>query len=103
MTRARTATKFTGIEAAPKAAEEPAAYRCHRRNIMRLRPFVSTVFVLALAAPLIAQEWVEFASRDDRFTCLFPTQPKVTTTTYLSQHEAELPARIYTAEQGRSK
>lgn len=70
---------------------------------MRLTPLLSTVFVLALAAPLFAQEWVEFASRDDRFTCLFPTQPKVTNTTYLSQHEAALPARIYTSEQGRSK
>lgn len=70
---------------------------------MRLRPLVSTVFVLALAAPLFAQEWVEFASREDRFTCLFPTQPKVTTGTYVSQHEADLPMRVYSSEQGRSK
>ena len=70
---------------------------------MRLRPIVSTVFVFALTAPLFAQEWVEFASREDRFTCLFPSQPKVTTGTYLSQHEAELPMRVYSAEQGRSK
>ena len=70
---------------------------------MRLRPLISTVFVLVLAAPLFAQEWVEFASREDRFTCLFPTQPKVTTGTYLSQHEADLPMRVYSAEQGRNK
>ena len=70
---------------------------------MRLRPFVLTVFVLLFAGSLFAQEWVEFASREDRFTCLFPTQPKVANTTYLSQHEAELPARDYSAEQGRSK
>ena len=70
---------------------------------MRLTTFVTTGLVLAVTAPLFAQEWVEFASREDRFTCLFPTQPKVTETTYLSQHEANLPARIYSAEQGKSR
>ena len=70
---------------------------------MRLTTLITTGLALAVAAPLFAQEWVEFASREDRFTCLFPTQPKVTETTYLSQHEANLPARIYTAEQGKSR
>src|SRR5437868_4749336 len=70
---------------------------------MRLTPLISTALILAVSGPLFAQEWVEFASREDRFTCNFPTQPKVTTTTYLSQHEAELPARIYSAEQGKSR
>ena len=69
---------------------------------MRLTPLISTALALSVAAPLFAQEWVEFASRDDRFTCLFPTQPKVTETTYQSQHETNLPARVYTAAQGQS-
>src|SRR5579864_3635317 len=71
-------------------------------NIMRLMPLISTALVLSVSAPLFAQEWVEFASREDRFTCLFPVQPKVTETTYMSQHEANLPARVYTASQGKS-
>ncbi len=70
---------------------------------MRLTPVISMAVALSVAAPLFAQEWVEFASREDRFTCLFPTQPKVTETTYLSQHEANLPARIYSAEEGQSR
>lgn len=70
---------------------------------MRLTPTISMAVALSVAAPLFAQEWVEFASREDRFTCLFPTQPKVTETTYLSQHEANLPARIYSAEEGQSR
>lgn len=70
---------------------------------MRLTPIISMAVALSVAAPLFAQEWVEFASREDRFTCLFPTQPKVTETTYLSQHEANLPARIYSAEEGQSR
>jgi len=69
---------------------------------MRLMPLISTALVLSVSAPLFAQEWVEFASREDRFTCLFPVQPKVTETTYMSQHEANLPARVYTAAQGKS-
>jgi hypothetical protein len=70
---------------------------------MRLMPPIAMAVALAVAAPIFAQEWVEFASREDRFTCLFPTQPTVTQTTYLSQHEANLPARIYTMTQGQSK
>jgi hypothetical protein len=70
---------------------------------MRLMPLVSTVLVLSASAPLFAQEWVEFANREDRFTCLFPTQPKVTETTFLAQHEADLPTRVYTATQGQSR
>lgn len=64
---------------------------------------VSTALVLSIAAPLCAQEWIEFASRDDRFTCNFPTQPKVTQTTYKSEHGADLPARVYSAAQGQSR
>ena len=70
---------------------------------MRPTPLIAMAVALAVAAPLFAQEWVEFASREDRFTCLFPTQPQVTDTTYLSQHEANLPARIYSATEGQSK
>src|SRR5260370_1182909 len=71
--------------------------------VMRLMPFVSTAFVLSVAGSLFAQEWVEYANREDRFTCNFPIQPKITETTYLSQHEANLPARVYSASQGQSR
>ena len=70
---------------------------------MRLTPLISATLAIAVASPLFAQEWIEFASREDRFTCNFPTQPKVTETTYRSQHEADLPARIYSASQGQSR
>ncbi len=70
---------------------------------MRGKPLIFTASLLTICGSLLAQEWVEFASREDRFTCLFPTQPKITETTYLSQHEANLPARSYSAAQGQSK
>lgn len=70
---------------------------------MRLTPWIATTLALCIAAPVFAQEWIEFASREDRFTCNFPSQPKVTETTYRSQYEADLPTRVYSATQGQSR
>jgi len=67
------------------------------------RIFISTALVLFTSASVFAQEWIEFSNREDRFTCNFPTQPKVTQITYRSLHEADLPARVYTATQGQSR
>jgi len=70
---------------------------------MRLIPAVATVLMLSLPTAALAQEWVEFASREDRFTCNFPAQPKLTTMTFTSEYGAELPARVYTANTATSK
>jgi len=70
---------------------------------MRLMPLISTVLMFSISGPLFAQEWVEFANRDDRFTCLFPSQPKVTETTYRSEYGADLPAHVYSVTQGESR
>ena len=64
---------------------------------------MSTALVLSTSGAAIAQEWIEFASRDDRFTCNFPSQPKVTETTYRTEHGADLPAHTYSAAQGQSR
>jgi len=60
---------------------------------------------MALVIPgvLFAQEWIEYANRVDRFTCNFPSAPKVMQTTYRSEHGAELPARVYSATEGQNK
>jgi hypothetical protein len=74
---------------------------------MSVRPLISTALFLSVCGPFLAQvfaqEWIEFASREDRFTCNFPAQPKITQTIYRSQHEADLPARVYSASQGQSR
>ena len=70
---------------------------------MRLMPLISAALVLSISGPSFAQEWIEFASREDRFTCNFPSQPKVTETTYRSEHGADLSARVYSATQGQSR
>jgi hypothetical protein len=70
--------------------------------MMRLT-LMSTAVVLSISGALSAQDWHEFANREDRFTCNFPSQPKVTETTYRSEHGADLPARVYSAVQGQSR
>ena len=70
---------------------------------MLQRTVVSAALALLVSGPLVAQDWIEFASREDRFTCNFPGPPKITETTYRSQHEADLPARIYSTAQGKSR
>jgi hypothetical protein len=70
---------------------------------IRLMPLVSAAVVLFLSGPSVAQEWVEFSSQEERFTCLFPTQPAITTIAWQSEYEAILPARVYSAAQGQSR
>lgn len=70
---------------------------------MRLSPLASAAVVLSLSGVSFGQEWIEFANREDRFTCNFPNPPKVTQITYQSEHGADLPARVYSAAQGQSR
>jgi hypothetical protein len=70
---------------------------------MRLMPLISAALVVAASGPSFAQEWIEFANRQDRFTCNFPSQPNVTETIYRSERGADLPMRVYSAAQGQSR
>lgn len=70
-------------------------------GIMRLTSLMSASLVVTLSGPALAQEWIDFASQEDRFTCNFPVQPKVTQTTYRSQFGADLPAHVYSADAGK--
>ena len=68
-----------------------------------MRQILSSVALLfAITGMVFAQEWDEFASKEDRFTCNFPGAPKITAITWRSEHGAELPARAYSAAQGKS-
>ena len=70
---------------------------------MRLITVVAAASVVFMAAPGSAQDWTEYASQEDRFTCNFPGQPEVTESTWVSEFGAELPARVYAAERGPSR
>ena len=66
---------------------------------MLIRSFlIAALIVLAVGSTTFTQDYVQYVSRDDRFTILFPTQPKVTETTFTSQYGYSLPARIYESD-----
>lgn len=69
-----------------------------------MRPHVALLAALVAAVPgsVLAQEYVEFKSAQDRFSIVFPVQPKVTETTFKSQFGSVLPARVYAADSGQS-
>lgn len=59
--------------------------------------FILLVFI---AAPATAQEWAEYVDRENGFKVNFPGTPKVTETTWKSQMQYMLPARVYSADKG---
>ena len=70
---------------------------------MRLNRIVFAVLVLTVPASAVAQDWTEFASREDRFTCNFPGKPAITETTWKSEYGADLKGRVYAAQSGQSR
>src|SRR4051812_27838996 len=69
---------------------------------MRITALIVTL-LLSATGSAFAQEWIEYASVADGFTVNFPGQPKVTTTTWKTQLNYTLPARIYSAEKGQER
>ena len=67
---------------------------------MRLIPLMATALSLFISAPVFAQEWIDFASRTDFFAINFPSQPKVTETTFKSEYALTLPAHVYRTDNG---
>lgn len=69
---------------------------------MRVR---ALVFALLLSIPLsaAAQEWDEYTSLQDGFRLNFPGTPRITTTSWTSQLNYVLPARVYVAEKGKER
>ena len=65
---------------------------------MSLFRVTAAVLILSMPRAALAQEWTEFASKEDLFTCNFPGTPTVTSTTWTSEYGASLPGRIYSAE-----
>src|SRR3989338_1704138 len=53
--------------------------------------------VLLVAAPAAAQDWTEYQNVRDGFKVNFPGQPAMTETTWISEYEYTLPARVYSA------
>ena len=59
--------------------------------------------LLATTSTAGAQEWEEYASRQDGFKLNFPGRPTLTESTWTSQLNYVLPARVYSAEKDRER
>src|ERR1043166_9028778 len=75
----------------------------YAENTMRLL-HVAAALLLATSAPAFAQESIsDYVSKLDYFSINFPGQPKIEETTYPDEYRLDpLPARVYTADQGRN-
>ena len=69
---------------------------------MRVVPLVPA-FILLLSGPSAAQDWVEYASRADRFTVNFPAQPKVQDITWRTEYGLSLPGHVHVYEAGPTR
>jgi hypothetical protein len=66
---------------------------------MRITAFVIAL-LLATTGTITAQEWQEYINIQDGFKLNFPGPPRVTQTTWTSQLNYVLPARVYSADKG---
>jgi hypothetical protein len=69
----------------------------------RMMRLVAVLFVLALPSTTLAQEWIEYEDRTERFMVNFPGTPVITASTWESQRDDALPARVYTARAGQQR
>jgi hypothetical protein len=67
------------------------------------RSAIIFAFAFLIAGPAAAQEWTEYQNVRDGFHALFPSEPRVTETTWKSQTGFTLPARVYSVERGRER
>src|SRR5215831_20119084 len=67
---------------------------------MRITALLVTL-MLSVSARAAAQEWVEYVNTRDGFKVNFPVQPKMTESTWKSEMDYTLPARVYNADKGR--
>ena len=54
-----------------------------------------------VAGTSVAQEWIEYINREERFMINFPGTPEVTETTHISAFEVEYPGKIFSVETPR--
>jgi len=69
---------------------------------MRTPKWLLVALTVFLSPPTLAQSWFEYASRTDRFSVNFPSEPEVREFSYSSEFDAIFPGRTYTARVGES-
>jgi hypothetical protein len=59
--------------------------------------WIAAAVILSVSAPVFAQDWTRFVSREDGFSANYPGPPHVEPSTYTTEYRQELPARVYSA------
>jgi hypothetical protein len=67
---------------------------------MRRSGFVLVVLLLSASPAALAQEWIEFESRQDLFSVNTAGQPQVRETSWKSEYGMTIPGRIYSFQRG---
>lgn len=67
---------------------------------MLRKSLFSVALTLAAASPSFAQEWIDYESREDRFSVNLPGQPTIQEITYEPQRGNPVPARVYAVQAG---
>jgi hypothetical protein len=67
-------------------------------ELMSLIRLIPAALILFMPGPALAQEWIEYTSRVDRFSVNFPSEPKVQDIQYKTFMDGVFPARIYGVE-----
>jgi hypothetical protein len=70
---------------------------------MRVKLLILLAFVVLLSPLAFADEWIEYASRQDFFTVNFPRQPAIRDITYTTEYGIMLPGRVYSVDDGKNK
>jgi len=70
---------------------------------MRLVRLVSAAVILCIAAPVFAQDWIEYYSRSDFFLVNFPGQPQVRDVSYPTEYGLTLPGHMHVYENGPTR
>ena len=69
---------------------------------MRLMTLIPAAFILFVAAPASAQEWIEYISQQDSFSINFPAEPEIREIAYRTEYGVDLPSRVYKSVDGKS-
>jgi hypothetical protein len=69
---------------------------------MYLYKLLPAVAGILFAEAALSQAWIEYLDRTAHFGVNLPSEPQLEDVSYTSAHGATFPARVYTAESGRS-
>lgn len=68
-----------------------------------MRVILASALILLLAELSFPQDWVPYTSRIDFFAVNFPGEPRVEDTTYKTEYNLTLPARVYSYTNGPNR